>query len=273
MAFDLDTWKERAAGQMADIKSWWERARPGAAHAVYSALCAATLWPVVEAAQAGDVVPAVAAMLGVAGGVGGNLLAEQVICWRDKAEAAAWMDQHASDRAVRQALEAVLAELNAERQAAASLTANDRAWLKLQLRVERERLGSPPSDSATVIGGGAIGQGTGNIVLGQGATYSSGNVTIEHHHGPSTERSISDDRGSEQTHPVADQVRKLVERDRLEEALRVLVGVARCEDEATLHLSQLTGLRRRERLGLITMEEARVVRGRIALSALEMCRG
>ena len=87
MDFTLATWKEAAAEKLKGIGAWLERrGQQDVPFLVYGTLCGLSLWPLVEAAQAGQFLPVVMTLGGIAGGVGGNLLAEQVQRWKDRAE-------------------------------------------------------------------------------------------------------------------------------------------------------------------------------------------
>ena len=58
MDFTLDVWKEKAAGQLRRVGAWLEqRKRQDVPYLVYGALCGMSLWPLVEAARGGQVLP------------------------------------------------------------------------------------------------------------------------------------------------------------------------------------------------------------------------
>ena len=131
MSFDLASWKEGAADKLQGMGAWLAKRRvQDAPHALYGALCGLSLWPLVEAAQAGQFLPVMVALGSVAGGVGGNLLAEQVQRWKDRAEEAGGLDEEevaawaaeraAEDADLRQALDAILEALEAIPQARAA---------------------------------------------------------------------------------------------------------------------------------------------------------
>lgn len=80
MSFTLDTWKEKAAERLHNIGDWLERRKnQDGPYLLYGALCGASLWPLVEAAQTGQLMPAIMALGGVAGGVGGNSVHERSV--------------------------------------------------------------------------------------------------------------------------------------------------------------------------------------------------
>jgi hypothetical protein len=163
MTFNLETWKEKAGGRLHEMGAWLEgRKAQDAPYLLYGALCGASLWPLVQAAQAGQLLPAVMALGSVAAGVGGNLLAEQVQRWKDDADEAAlagWVAEHApADPDLREALDAVLAQLEAVTQAQAALSEADRDWFAATLRGELAQLGNLARFEATLTGPGVIAQ-------------------------------------------------------------------------------------------------------------------
>lgn len=105
----LAHWKDRVYERLVDWRLRLEQARP---RSVYTALSAAALWPLVQAAQSEGVLPVAVALGSVAAGVGGNLLAEQIQRWNDQAEGIseadieAWIaTQVAADTEFRQTLD------------------------------------------------------------------------------------------------------------------------------------------------------------------------
>ena len=178
MDFTLATWKQAAADKLQAIGGWLDRRRrQDAPYLLYGTLCGLSLWPLIEAAQAGQFLPVMMALGSVAGGVGGNLLAEQVQRWKDhageldEAEVADWAaEQAAADPELRQALDAILEKLEAIPQAQAALATEERdsrAWFVATLRDELVRLGSQLRLEATVTGSGAIAQGSGAQAAGE----------------------------------------------------------------------------------------------------------
>jgi hypothetical protein len=58
MAFDLATWKRKVGERLAGVNAWVDRAKTKhAPQLVYTALCGASLWPVVEAVRSGPFIP------------------------------------------------------------------------------------------------------------------------------------------------------------------------------------------------------------------------
>ena len=174
MAWSVEQWKENAARNVRRIGAWLGHKTP---YAVYSALCGLSLWPLVEAARV--------ALGDVAGGVGGNLLAEQVQRWADRgrgkdadaAHAVAWVAERAPEDAdLRKALDAILERLEALPEARSALEAPERAAFDAALRRELAALGSLPRFAAQLEGSGAIAQGAGAAAVGAGGTLVQGDV-------------------------------------------------------------------------------------------------
>jgi formylglycine-generating enzyme required for sulfatase activity len=145
----------------------------------YGAISASTILPVVAAVTGGDYA-ALVALGGVAGSVGGNLIANQIQKWHDKDEAqlAAELGQLAEAQPEwRDALDALILELETPRVVQAVL--GEKEWDRFQrlLREELAKLGNEQkyeiyltqntSYKAEVSGSGAVAQG-GSVAAGQG---------------------------------------------------------------------------------------------------------
>jgi formylglycine-generating enzyme required for sulfatase activity/energy-coupling factor transporter ATP-binding protein EcfA2 len=166
---NLEQWKEAARRNLKRLGQRIGQLAPGA---VYGALCSASLLPVITAAQQGDFA-VVAALGSVVGDVGGNLIASQIQSWRDRSEEqlAAELAHHATaNPAWRDALDRVLAELQAPQIVQTTLAEADRAWFGDALRAEMERLGNLARYEALLEGSGTINQGTGNVGAGAHGT-------------------------------------------------------------------------------------------------------
>jgi hypothetical protein len=125
------------------------------------------LWPVVEAAGKGEWA-ALAVLGNIAGGVGGNLLADQLQLWKDETDAARQLTQAiADDEEIRAALDAVLERLEIATQAQASLDEGDRFWFLETLRREIASLGSNVT-IVTVTGPGVVAVGKQATAAGKG---------------------------------------------------------------------------------------------------------
>ena len=177
MSWSVERWKGQAGKQLRGVGEWMGRRTP---YAVYGALCGLSLWPLVEAAQGEGLLPVMMALGSVAGGVGGNLIAERVQRWvdrGDKRDAVEWViEQAPQDDELRGALDEVLERLDAVGAAQAGLGEADRRRLDEALRDEMARLGNLPRFEAQLTGSGAIAQGTGTMAVGAGGTIVEGDV-------------------------------------------------------------------------------------------------
>lgn len=185
MSLTEQTWKEKAKTKLQQIQHWVRRG--DAPYLVYGTVAGLSLWPMVEAVAAappGQLPGSIYLALGsLAGGVGSNLIAEQLQRWRDRAkpvtepEVAAWIAQEASRNAeLRQAIDTLLTNLAAIPQAQAAVNEADRAWFTQVLQQELTQLGNLPRFQAMLLGDGAIAQGQGSIAVGKQGAYVGGNV-------------------------------------------------------------------------------------------------
>ncbi len=191
MTFSVETLKQQVADKLAEIKQWLDRRRKqDLPYLVYGTVAGLTLWPIVEAAvQSGQFWPAVGAMYAVAGGVGGNLIAEQLQRWKDRAqpptetEVADWVStQVQSQPELRQAIDALLERLQALPQAQTHLPVADRAWFDQTLQTELAQLGNLTRFQAIFTGDTQIAIGEGQrVVQGKGVIVEGdlhGSVTL-----------------------------------------------------------------------------------------------
>ena len=164
--------QERLTRFAASAQAQFQEASP---NLLYGFLSAMALWPVAEAVQKGELA-ALVALGSVAGGVGANLIANQVQQWKDEADAVEQLSQAAqADPAVREALDAVLSKLDVIGQAQAGLSDADRAWFLETLHCEVPQLGSSLM-IVTVTGSGAAAVGEGAVAAGAGGVAVGGNV-------------------------------------------------------------------------------------------------
>jgi hypothetical protein len=163
MAFDLDTWKEQVGER---LQGWRPRMQRAGVNSAYAFLSAAALWPVVEAARAGDWA-ALSALGGVLAGVGGNLLANRIQDWKDEADAAQDLQQALPEEGLLVELDAVLAKMEALEQARGALRAEERAAFEATLREELSQLGSSLTIKVTEVGDGALAMGKGAKAVGK----------------------------------------------------------------------------------------------------------
>ena len=180
MAYNADRWKERLR---AHLDGWWPRVKRAGGTSVYAALSAATLSPLVWAAQKGELTAVLLALGAVSGGVGANLIAEQIQRWKDRAwgtgeaDVAAWVEEQVGrEAAVREALDDILERLEAITAAQAGLGKPERGAFLDALRADLERFGNLPRFQATLHGAGAIAQGERSVAAGAGGVAAGGDV-------------------------------------------------------------------------------------------------
>lgn len=138
---DLTTWKEAARQRLTAVGDTVRRRVPAT---VYGALSAAAILPVVAAVSQGDFA-ALVALTGVVGGVGANLIANQIQAWKDRSEAEIAADlamKAETDAEWREALDTLIEKLDAVEGAQAGLSEKDRQWFQETLQAEVEHLGS-----------------------------------------------------------------------------------------------------------------------------------
>lgn len=168
MAFDLPTWQGRVREQLTD---WRERMHRAGVSSIYHFLSAATVWPVVQAAQGGDW-GAIGALGAVAAGVGGNLVANRLQGWKDEADAAKRL---ASEPALREELDVILEKLDTFTQARNALPEAERQWFDDTLQAELLQLGSATTFTIHVSGSGAVAT-HGGVAAGAGGVAVKGDV-------------------------------------------------------------------------------------------------
>lgn len=176
----LAHWKDRVYERLVDWRLRLEQARP---RSVYTALSAAALWPLVQAAQSDGVLPVAVTLGSVAAGVGGNLLAEQIQRWNDQAEGIseadieAWIATRvAANTEFRQTLDTILDHVEAIPRTLTVLDDTGREWFTQTLRDELGAMGNLPRFEAHLRGSGAIVQGPGAVGAGAGGTAIGGDV-------------------------------------------------------------------------------------------------
>ncbi len=182
MAFTPEIWQQQTTKKLQQAGGWLKRlATQDAPYLVYGTLSGLSLWPLVEAAQAGELLPVVVALGSVAGGVGGNLLAEQIQGWKDRADeltaedVAQWVTENAPTNSdLRQALDTILEKMEAIPQAQTGLDTADRQWFAQTLRSELTQLGNLNRFEAIITQGDQgqvlVGTQVEGDVLGPGAT-------------------------------------------------------------------------------------------------------
>jgi formylglycine-generating enzyme required for sulfatase activity len=170
----LETWTAKISERLWEWRLRFEQARPSS---IYTALCAAALWPLVQAAQSEGIIPIVLSLGNVMVGVGGNLIAEQLQRWHDRAnptseaEVEAWLqEQVAISTDLCQELDTLLERLQVIPQASTHLNADDRQWFAQTLRTELTAMGNLARFEAHLTGSGAVAQGDHAWAVGAGGT-------------------------------------------------------------------------------------------------------
>jgi formylglycine-generating enzyme required for sulfatase activity/energy-coupling factor transporter ATP-binding protein EcfA2 len=192
MTFSIEQWQARAKQKYETLTQWLSRQTTPVGYMAYGALTTFTMWPLVEvisaAAQAGQPLPyeAFMALGGVAGGVGGNLLASQIQNWYeaasrgeapDEADVLAWLSEHAlAKEELQPALDQILEALQAVRQAHETVAPADWGPFFQQLLADMQQIGNFANYEAQLIGDGLIVQGDHNIVADRGGVIVQGNL-------------------------------------------------------------------------------------------------
>ena len=152
-------------------------------HFIYGMMGGLTLWPLVEgiahATQSGQSMPlAVYTSLGtIAGGLGGNLIAEQLQRWKDRAdqptqeEVSTWVAETApTNPELREALDKLITHFEVIQQTEKQLTPTDRDWFIETLQTELQKL--PPTTQTTLtVRDGEIAHGNDNIIVAKQGSH------------------------------------------------------------------------------------------------------
>lgn len=160
---NIDEWKSATQVRLRNIGRTLHEFTPGV---LYGALSTATLLPVVTAANSGDF-SALVTLAGVVGGVGGNLIANQIQAWKDRSEAALapeLAEKAAQSPEWRAALDALLKAFEAPQVVQAILSEADRDWFVAALRQELATIGS--SLTLTVDNNGQLALGAHSVAIG-----------------------------------------------------------------------------------------------------------
>jgi formylglycine-generating enzyme required for sulfatase activity len=184
MSFNLAEWtaqvKERLQAWAQTPRDAW---RDAGAQTLFGFLATMTLFPLAEALARGDSMGVGLTLGGIAAGVGGNLIAEQVQRWKDRASAGGVDEEAAPDlesalatsQDLREAVDAILDELDVIHQAHEALPEPDRPWFAEQLQAE---LDDYPSGLKRTVA--AVGDIYSQIVVQEGVVGSIGgrDVTV-----------------------------------------------------------------------------------------------
>lgn len=182
--FSLTVWKEKATSKLHTIQQWlgqrWQNEMP---YVTYATVAGMTIWPIVEAGVQQGVTNIVPALYGVLGGLGSNLLANQIEKWKDgnqpptEEEVMDWViDVVPTHDGLRDDLDKILAELDAIRTAQSVLPPTLQTQFRQRLKTELEGLGNAAKFQAHLAGDGAIAQGDRAIAIGARGVYVGGSV-------------------------------------------------------------------------------------------------
>jgi len=144
---DQQEWKDRAQKALGTAAALARQLKDeGLPYATYTALATLSLAPITEAIGQSNLAGAVLALVGVAGDVGANLIANLVQNWKDKpqheqaklllAELAKLPDLHIH-------LDKIIQHIDAIAEAHATLQLEDRQWFAETLQAELKKIGSP----------------------------------------------------------------------------------------------------------------------------------
>ncbi len=147
MTFTPGIWKKRVSKQLIQFGDELKKRSEGETpNPIYAELGAMTLWPLVEEAQGGVLMPAVLALMSIAGGGGGNLIAARLEKWKDRADEAEvyeWVAENAPKNPdLRDALDAIMVNFDVMARAEAGLDGEDRTWFSDALKKELQQLGN-----------------------------------------------------------------------------------------------------------------------------------
>jgi formylglycine-generating enzyme required for sulfatase activity len=173
MPFNFDQWKECAKQ---NLQGWKVRMDRAGVNSAYYLITASAFLPIVEAAHKGDW--SALAVLGSA--VGTNLLANIVQKVKDKSDvelARILEDEVRRTPELKAEMDAMLQKLDTLQEAEKALSEADKAWFAETIQRELKSLNSGIKYEATVIGGGAIAQGTNAKAVGAGGILIEGGVS------------------------------------------------------------------------------------------------
>ncbi len=172
---DLSTWKAAVTRRLTDSAHFLKQKSPGA---LYWTLAASSLFPVIAAFNGGDPT-ALVTLVSVVGGVGGNLIANQIQGWKDRSAdqvAQDLADLVRSDQQWRETLDQVMEKVQTVQTTLAALNVDDRAWFVEALRLELAHLGNESRYEALLDGSGAIAQGDHALAGGERAAVVGGSA-------------------------------------------------------------------------------------------------
>jgi formylglycine-generating enzyme required for sulfatase activity len=189
----LERWKKKANET---LSAWAKKFKPDSVQGVYGSLVGLTLWPVFMSMQdTGNPLEAGIALAGVAGGVGGSLIANLLQRLRDKSltqeQFIAEVGPQLEDSQFREAADKILKELDAIAVAQKEISSDLQEEFLQILRRELNRFGNVEligygnvnivANKSKVVANGQLVEGSvGGDVLGPGAKKITHNVQADH---------------------------------------------------------------------------------------------
>lgn len=188
MSFSEQTWRTRASANLVNFQQWLKKG--DAPYIVYSTVAGLTIWPLIEAVvKTGQWETGLVALYSVAGGMGANLVAEQLQRWRDQAQkketvmeadVVDWIAREVPNQTeLRQAVDAIITHFEAIPQLHKEMNGADWQPIATALRKELQKLGTletfaPIINSTVAMGDQSVAVGgdvNAPIMTGAQATY------------------------------------------------------------------------------------------------------
>ena len=184
MTFTIEIWRTRTAEKLRGISSrlaYWKNTQ--APCYVYGIIGGLSLWPLIETAiktPPGENLPTslFIALGSVVGSIGGNLIAEQLQRWVDRAsevnesQVKSWLSKEALQNVeLREAIDTLIHKMDAINLARRSLNDYERLWFDEKLRHELMQLGNIGKFEISLQGSGAIALGK-SVAVGEKGVFS-----------------------------------------------------------------------------------------------------
>ncbi len=164
MTFSVEVWQTQIQQKLQQTKDWLVQVKTRQApYPLYGFLATMTLWPLLDALGAGQILPVMNALGTVAGSIGGNLIANKFEDWKKRAdqlneqELETLVSQDVADNPeLLEALNTLLEKLEVIPQAYQGLSKADQPWFAQTLPQELAKLGSLKRLEASLTGAGII---------------------------------------------------------------------------------------------------------------------
>ena len=216
----LKQWRSKANDA---LRAWAKKFKPNSVQGAYGSLAALTLWPVFMAMKdTGNPLEVGIALAGVAGAVGGNLIANLLQRLRDKsltqeqfiAEVAPQME----DPQFREAVDKILVELDAINAAQKEMSAESRMQFKKALQEEAKQYKNievliKGNDNVVVKDGQYVGGSVRGHAAGPGAIIIDNSFHVDDHHTEVTQEHPQVDQGPDPAKMRLTYLQWILERD------------------------------------------------------------